>query len=158
MAKIRSFTETGVSKEKTQEQMEVILAKHNIRASQWRHIREDEVAGLPGRLMLEFPWQNGEGIVLDFRVEVEYKAERGPKGGQIGTTVNQAARAIYWFVDMLFKAVEWGIVEDIGEAFFSKIVTDDGHTLYQRTMPMMTSVAHDTSRVFPALGWRGQHR
>ena len=127
MSKLTAYASTSVSLFKTQDDLERVLAGHGITASRWTHYAETETQ--PGLLRFEFEWQTLKQAKLGFRVEVGYQYERGPKGGNRGTTREQAGRALFWHIKNLLEAVAFGIV-DLEQAFLPYLLTASGQTVY----------------------------
>lgn len=140
MGRLKAFANTTVSLFKTQEELEKLLAKHRIAASRWTHFAETKE--LAGKVRFEFQWQRAkEAAPIGFRVEVEYKYAPGPRGGNAGTTREQAGRALFWYVKNLFDAVEYGIVQ-LEEAFMPHMLPagESGPTLYEQLTPRLEAL------------------
>lgn len=143
VARLKSFSNTKSGVFATQSDLESLLAKRGINASRWSHF--NEAAKEPGIIRFEFSWKpprdiNGpERQPLGFRIDVEYKGELGPQGGQRGTTREQAARALYWHVKNLFDAIDFGIV-DLEQAFMPYLMLPDGQTAYERLSPQLAAL------------------
>lgn len=151
MAQLKAFTGTDVSLAKTQESMRKLMREHGVKASRWTDYDEGQTDSEPGRIVFEFAWQPEGKAMLEFRISVEFKSERGPRGGKGGTTAEQAARAIFWHVKNLFDSVSYGIVT-LEEAFYAHMLTNNGETVYERTAPQIAAIAAgQMPRVFPAL-------
>lgn len=135
MSRLKAFANTKIDVFKTQQDLETLLLKRGITASRWTHFSETkETAGI---VRFEFEWQRAQQIrdvkhqPLSFRIDVEYKGELGPAGGQRGTTREQGARALYWHVKNLFDAIDFGIV-DLEQAFMPYLVLPSGETAYEK--------------------------
>lgn len=135
MSVLKAFANTKIDSFKTQTDLENLLAKRGVRASRWTHFAE--VKGVPGQMRFEFEWQPPQKIrdvarpPLSFRIDIGYKGELGPQGGQRGTTREQAARALYWHVKNLLDAVDFGIV-DLEQAFMPYLLLNNGQTAYEK--------------------------
>jgi len=136
LAKLKAFSNTSVSLFKTQDDLEKLLSRHGIKKSRWSHFAEGEDE--PGTVRFEFEWLRDASSVLGFRLEVSYQYEAGPRGGNQGTTREQAGRALFWHIKNLFDAVDYGIV-DLEQAFMPHLLTDgdDGPTLYEQLAPKL---------------------
>lgn len=152
MGKLRAFSTTKVTQEKTQSDLKKELAKHGVKASRWTDIEEDRAKGEPGSLTLEFQRHNEQGILMTYRVSVEYQfiQARGQKAGAMdpeGSTAEQAARAIYWHVKNLLDSADYGIVS-FEQAMLPHTVTANGTTIYEELAPRMREIT--ASKVPPA--------
>ncbi len=137
MAKLKAYSNTTVSLFKTQDDLERLLGKHGITASRWTHLAETD--STPGIVRFEFEWRRENGGQLGFRVDVSYQYVAGPKGGQRGTTREQAGRALFWHVKNLLDAVDFGIV-DLEQAFLPHLLTASGRTVYEEVEPRLESL------------------
>lgn len=148
----KSFASTSIDSHKTQRSLEDLLTLRGIMASRWTHFNQQGDA--PGKMRFEFEWKPIQEInkprrtPMSFRLEVEYRSVEGPRGGEMGTTRDQAARALYWHVKNLFDAVDFGIV-NIEQAFLPYLLMEGDVTAYERvadameqlqagTMPLLT--------------------
>jgi hypothetical protein len=122
---------------RTQDELERLLGKHDIRASRWTHYTE--LSDQPGVVRFEFEWRRKDGGTLGYRIEVSYKRKAGPRGGQTGTTREQAARALYWHVKNLLDAVDYGIVE-LEEAFFPHMLGPGGATIFEEAREQLSTL------------------
>lgn len=135
MSTLKAFSSTKIDVFKTQSDLEGLLTKRGIKASRWTHFAESK--DTPGTMRFEFEWQPPQQLrdvaqlPLSFRIDVGYKGETGPQGGQRGTTREQAARALYWHVKNLFDAVDFGIV-DLEQAFMPYLLLASGETAYEK--------------------------
>jgi len=143
MARLKAFSNTKIDVFKTQGELEALLEKRGILASRWSHFGETKDVG--GIVRFEFEWQPVQSLhdskrqPLGYRIEVEYKGELGPYGGQKGTTREQAARALYWHVKNLFDAIDFGIV-DLEQAFMPYMLLPDGQTAYEKVGPQLKAL------------------
>lgn len=134
MSRLKAFSNTKIDVFKTQGDLEALLIKRGITASRWTHFAETKDEA--GTVRFEFEYQPIQKLnevkrpPLSFRIEVEYKGEQGPQGGQRGTTREQAARALYWHVKNLFDAIDFGIV-DLEQAFMPYLLLPSGETAYE---------------------------
>ena len=150
MARLKAFAATKVTFARTQDELERLLLKHEVRASRWTHyaelFHEPKPGHLPapknpGTVRFEFEWVPPEGErPLGYRFEVFYQTQYGPKSGQVGTTREQAARALYWHVKNLLDAVDFGIVE-MQEAFLPYMIGASGQTVYQVMQEHIQAIA-----------------
>lgn len=137
MARLKAYSNTTVSLFKTQDDTERLLSKHGIAVSRWTHLAETDSS--PGTVRFEFEWRRGNKAPLGFRVDLEYQYVAGPKGGNQGTTREQAGRALYWHVKNLLDAVDFGIVE-LEQAFLPHLLTASGRTVYEEVEPKLESL------------------
>ena len=127
MGRLTAYANTSVSLFKTQDDLERLLLRHGISASRWTHFAEADMH--PGLVRFEFEWLTPNGARLGFRVDIGYQYEPGPRGGNQGTTREQAGRALYWHIKNLLEAVTFGIV-DLEQAFLPYLLTASGQTVY----------------------------
>lgn len=120
---LRSFSDTKVSFGSSQGKVMDLLVKHHVHQVGWEFSLEDGDA--PGELGVYFALDNHR-----YRVCVRFQSRKGPRGGQAGTTKEQAARALFWHLKSLFDAIDWGIVE-FSQAFFAYELTNTGATTYE---------------------------
>lgn len=143
MSKLTAYANTTVTLFKTQDDLEKLLVRHGISASRWTHLTETDE---PGLVRFEFEWER-DGRPLGFRIDVQYQYVRGPKGGNSGTTREQAGRALFWHVKNLLEAVAFGIV-DMEQAFLPHLLTASGTTLYDEVKPRIADI--DVRRLLSA--------
>lgn len=143
MARLKAFANTKIDVFKTQNDLEALLLKRGINASRWSHFAETKE--IAGQVRFEFSWAPPQKLnepkrqPLSFRVDVEYKGDFGPAGGQRGTTREQAARALYWHIKNLFDAIDFGIV-DLEQAFMPHLVLPSGETAYEKLVPQLQAL------------------
>lgn len=123
MPKLKSFSNTKISLTKSQEDIEDLLDRVGVTGSRWSHIKENQQQKTPGRIICEFAHEE-----YVYRISVDYQTELGPRGGNTGTTREQAGRALYWHLKNMFDSVEYGIVT-IQQAFLPYMITDRGSTM-----------------------------
>lgn len=138
MGQLKAFSSTTITLFKTQDDLEKLLAKRGISASRWTHFAETK--DQPGMVRFEFEWQrNKDRPPMGFRIDVAYKYVAGPKGGNQGTTREQAGRALFWHVKNLFDAVDFGIA-DMEQAFMPYLLGQGDRTIYEQMAPRLEAL------------------
>lgn len=89
MARLKAFTATRVALSKTLGDIETLLHKRGINASQWTHFAP--MGQTPGEVTLVFEWARDKGKPpVAYRVRVEYLPKPGPRGGPPAPSREQA--------------------------------------------------------------------
>jgi hypothetical protein len=124
----RSFTSTKVATERSAKQLRELLSDHGIRSIRVTDDLEDVGNKKPGMVMVEFLWSPAEGQWLAARCSIQYQASTGSRGGQNGTTVEMAYRALFWHIKAKLDSVDWGI-STMEREFFGNMITCTGQTV-----------------------------
>ena len=134
-----AFTSTKVALDRSLAQVGQLLEKRGIREHRYTHLRPLDPAAIEGeeaigRIVLEFAWRRATGRPLGVRVVVAYQPRVRARRGEAfarGTTAEQAARALFWFLKAKFDAIDFGL-EEFEVAFMPHLVTEGGFTFAER--------------------------
>lgn len=119
---IRAFKSSTVSYANSVMALRKLLLANGVREIQTNERGTDD----EGELALSFihgedPERRG------VRIRVQYKVQRGPKGGQAGSDQRMAARALFWFLKAKFDSIEYGL-ESFDVAFMPHLITESRTT------------------------------
>ena len=136
----KSFSKTQVDFNRSMKQIEGILEVQGIIETRVTHLRPtapDATDGPESRgsLTIEFISESGgaerarRGVRITVHYQPSMKAFNSRHVARVvkGTTPEMAARALYWYLDMKFKSIEWGI-EEFDVAFLPHLITQIGAT------------------------------
>lgn len=137
-----AFTNTKVALDRSMQQIEGILERNGIRESRYTHRKPLDPEATDGEeaqgsLTLEFVQPGDEATRRGVRITVGYQpavlrlTANYTKKKVKGTTAEMAARALFWYLDTKFKAMQYGL-EEFDTAFMPHLVTQLGTTMAER--------------------------
>ena len=123
-----SFKATDVSFGKSQGEIIDLLTKYGVRDIGFGYHPEED--GKPGSIRIIFTWEENQRKEK-YVMTCQYQTKKGPRGGNIGTRKEEAARALYWHIKAKLDAVTWGITDFAQEFLPYMLVENSGMTVYQ---------------------------
>lgn len=137
---VRAFKGTTVALDKSMRQTKKVLAAHDITETRYTESGTDD----EGRLIYEFVHgvdESRRGV----RIVVRWRGDRGPEGGQRGSSPEMAGRALFWFIKAKFDSIDYGI-EEFDVAFMPHLVTALGPTFAEQP-EMIAQVVENPDRL-----------
>lgn len=134
-----AFTATTVSLDKSLGEIDRLLVAHGVTENRYTHMkpRDPNADGEDGqgRIVYEFLYpidgdpfnRAGVRVAVIYQPVIERPNHRNRLRTPKGTTPQQAARALYWYLKAKFDAIDWGI-EEFRVAFMPHLVTQLGTT------------------------------
>ena len=143
MALTMAFTNTKVALERSMVQIEGLLEQQGIREVRYTHRKPLDPTAYDGEdaqgfITLEFLQPGDEDTRRGVRIHVGYQPTvrridpRTKMAKKVrGTTANMAARALFWYLDTKFKAIQYGL-EEFDTAFMPHLLTQVGSTIAEQ--------------------------
>ena len=140
----KAFANTQVALDRSTAQIDGLLELHGVRESRITHQKPldptaDSGENAAGSLTLEFIQpgtddceRRGLRIRVDYQPTIRSIDRRSHTARKTkGTTAEMAARALFWFLDTKFKAIQYGL-EEFDDAFLPHLITQIGYTMAER--------------------------